>query len=229
MLTIRLSYVLRKCSCLLLAALIAVPSALAAPTDDVYTLGPDSQPHEGVPRGKVIGPLTLASQIFPNTTRHYWVYVPAQYDPKQPAALMIFQDGQAFVGPTGEYRIPCVFDNLIYRREMPVTLAVFINPGHLPDQPESSSTNWGDGINNRVTEYNELNDNYAKLILDELLPALEKDYSLSKIRMIAPSAARVPGRSALSLSRGSAPTSSTKSSAPLAASRTSAADTSIPI
>jgi enterochelin esterase-like enzyme len=172
---------IRSFSIVLTSAMLAVaPVALAAPTDDVYSLGPDSQPHDSVPKGKVIGPLTLASQVFPNTTRHYWIYVPAQYDPKQPADLMIFQDGQAFVGPTGDYRIPYVFDNLIYRREMPVTIAVFINPGHLPDQPESSSTNWGDSINNRATEYNELNDNYAKLIVNELLPALEKDYNISK-------------------------------------------------
>jgi enterochelin esterase family protein len=93
---------------------------------------------------------------------------------------MIFQDGQAFVSVTGEYRIPYVFDNLIYRREMPVTIGVFINPGHLPDQAESSPTNWGDSINNRATEYNELNDHYAELIIKELLPALEKDYNISQ-------------------------------------------------
>ena len=163
-----------------LGTLLAVARTFAAPTDDVYLLGPDSQPHEGVPKGNVIGPLTLASQVFTNTTRHYWVYVPAQYDSKTPAGLMVFQDGHAFVNSNGDYRVPNVFDNLIYRREMPVTLGVFINPGHTPSQPESSSTNWGDSINNRATEYNELNDNYAKLIVNELLPALEKDYNISK-------------------------------------------------
>lgn len=155
-------------------------STFAAPTDDVYLLGPDSAPHEGVPRGQVIGPLTLASDVFTNTTRHYWIYVPAQYHPTNAACLMIFQDGQAFVRTNGDYRVPFVFDNLIYRREMPVTIGVFINPGHTPEQPESTATNWGDTINNRATEYNELNDNYAKLIVNELLPALEKDYNLSK-------------------------------------------------
>jgi enterochelin esterase family protein len=165
---------------LILASLIAANISTAAPTDDVYSLGPDSQLHSGVPRGKTIGPLTFASQVFTNTTRNYWVYVPAQYDPKQPACLMIFQDGQAFTGPSGDYRIPVVFDNLIYRREMPVTIGVFINPGHTPEQQESSATNWGDSINNRATEYNELNDHYANLILNELLPALDKDYNISK-------------------------------------------------
>ena len=154
--------------------------ASGAAVDDVYLLGPDSQPHEGTPRGKVIGPLTLTSQVFTNTTRHYWIYVPAQYDAKKPASLMIFQDGQAFVRTNGDYRIPYVFDNLIYRREMPVTIAVFINPGHTPEQQESSSTNWGDSINNRATEYNELNDKYAHLIVDELMPVVEKDYNISK-------------------------------------------------
>jgi enterochelin esterase-like enzyme len=167
-------------SSFLFAAHLLLISAVAAPTDDVYALGPDSLPHDVVPKGKVIGPLTLASQVFTNTTRNYWVYVPAQYDPAKPACLMIFQDGHAFVNPKGDYRIPNVFDNLIYRREMPVTIGVFINPGHTPGQPESSSTNWGDNINNRGTEYNELNDNYSKLIVNELLPALEKDYNISR-------------------------------------------------
>lgn len=166
-------------TCLLLALPTAAPT-FAAATDDTYHLGPDSLAQAGVPKGRVIGPLTLASQVFTNTTRHYWIYVPAQYDPKTPACLMIFQDGHAFVSTNGDYRIPNVFDNLIYRREMPVTLGVFINPGHLPDQLESSSTNWGDSINNRATEYNELNDRYARLIIDELLPELEKDYRLSE-------------------------------------------------
>ena len=161
------------------AAIWSATDARAAATDDVYLLGPDSQPHEGVPQGKVVGPLTLSSQVFTNS-RNYWVYVPAQYDGTQPVCLMIFQDGHAFVNLKGDYRIPCVFDNLIYRREMPVTIGVFINPGHTPQQPESTSTNWGDSINNRPTEYNELNDRYAMLIVDELLPELEKEYRISK-------------------------------------------------
>ncbi len=149
--------------------------AWADSIDDLYLLGPDSQPHTGVLKGDIVGPLTLASQVFTNTTRHYWVYVPAQYDPAKAACLMIFQDGHAFVSLDGAYRIPYVFDSLIYRQEMPVTVGVFINPGHTPSQPESTSTNWGDSINNRPTEYNELNDRYSRMIIDEHRPALERD------------------------------------------------------
>lgn len=163
-----------------LAAQLFASTLGAAPTDDVYHLGPDSLPQEGVPKGRVIGPLTLASRVFTNTTRHYWIYVPAQYDRTKAACLMVFQDGHFFVAPDKDYRVPNVFDNLIYRREMPVTIGVFINPGHTPDQPESTSTNWGDSINNRATEYNELNDRYARMIVNELLPALEKDYNISR-------------------------------------------------
>src|SRR3954463_7692494 len=163
----------------LLFVLIIARVASAAPLDDIYKLGPDSQQNPGVPEGKVVGPLTLASNVYPNTTRNYWVYVPAQYDGSKAACLMIFQDGHAFVNPKGDYRIPFVFDNLIYRREMPVTIAVFINPGHTPEQKESSSADWGDRINNRGMEYNALDDKYATLIIDELLPVLKKEYKLS--------------------------------------------------
>jgi len=155
-------------------------SGFAAAIDDVYKLGPDSLPQPGVPQGRIIGPETLPSRIFTNTTRHYWIYVPAQYQPSKAAALLIFQDGHAFLNTNGDYRVPYVLDNLIYRREVPVTIAVFINPGRTPDQPESSSTNWGDSINNRGLEYNALDDKYARLIVDELLPAITSRYNISK-------------------------------------------------
>lgn len=159
---------------------VATGVVLADPVDDLYRLGPDSAPQAGVPQGKVVGPLTLESRTaYPGTTRNYWVYVPAQYDAATPAALMVFQDGHAFVGPEGDYRIPFVFDNLIHRREMPVTIGVFINPGHTAEQKEASSADWGDGTTNRRVEYNALDDRYSKLIVDELLPVLAKDYNLS--------------------------------------------------
>ena len=159
---------------------VITPRTSAAPEDDQYRLGPDSMPQEGVPKGNVVGPLTLASKsVYPNTTRNYWVYVPAQYDAKKPACLMIFQDGHAFVGPGGDYRIPAVFDNLIYRREMPITIGVFINPGRTPEQKEATGSEWGDRTNNRRIEYNALDDKYARLICEELLPELKKTYNLS--------------------------------------------------
>jgi enterochelin esterase family protein len=102
---------------IVVVVLIWLPAAVsAAAVDNGYKLGPDSEEQPGVPHGKVIGPTTLPSNVYPNTTRNYWVYVPAQYEPSKPACLMIFQDGHAFVNVKGEYRIPNVFDNLIYRQ-----------------------------------------------------------------------------------------------------------------
>jgi enterochelin esterase family protein len=154
-------------------------AAIAAPTDDVYKFGPDSLPQEGVPKGKVTEWEQLPSQAYPGTLHDYCVYVPAQYDGKNPAALMIFQDGQAFLRPTGDYRVPTVFDNLIYRREIPVTIAVFINPGRKPEQPVASASDWGDRSTNRPQEYNSLDDKYAQVIVNELLPVLNAKYKIS--------------------------------------------------
>ena len=165
----------------LLASLFASNVSPAA-LDDAYKLGPDSIRQADVPRGQIVGPLTLESRkIWPGTTRHYWVYVPAQYDGRAPACLMVFQDGHFFVNCTdaGQYRIPIVFDNLIYRREMPVTIAVFINPGRTAQQTEATDSEWGDQTNNRVVEYNSLDGKYASLLIDELLPVLQSQYKIS--------------------------------------------------
>lgn len=152
-----------------------------APNPDAhYQLGPDSLAQEGVPKGEIRGPFTLASKVFPGTTHTYWVYVPAQYDASIAASLMIFNDGQAFIAADGDARAQNVMDNLIYRRELPVMIGVFINPGRRPDQPEPTPHDWGDRNTNRPVEYNSLDNRYAQVIVDELLPVLYKEYTLSK-------------------------------------------------
>jgi enterochelin esterase-like enzyme len=148
--------------------------------DSQYRLGPDSLPQEGVPKGEIRGPFTLPSEVYPGTQHTYWVYVPAQYDPAIPAALMIYQDGQAFKDEKGDMRAQNVMDNLIYRREIPVMIGVFINPGRRLDQPEPTPKNWGDRDTNRPTEYNSLDNKYARVITDELMPALRADFNISK-------------------------------------------------
>jgi len=161
------------------------PAAVAPPAPNMelyYKLAPDSMPQEGVPKGQIKGPFTLPSNAYPGTQHTYWVYVPAQYDPAIPASLMIYQDGQAFMAPEGDIRAQVVMDNLIYRREIPVMIGVFINPGRRPDQPEPNLSNWGDRDTNRPAEYNTLDDKYARVVVDELMPVLYKDYNISKDR-----------------------------------------------
>jgi enterochelin esterase-like enzyme len=145
-----------------------------------YRLGPDSMPQDGVPKGEIRGPFTLPCNIYPGTQHTYWVYVPAQYDPAVPAALMVYQDGQAFKAESGDLRAQNVMDNLIYRHEIPVMIGVFINPGRTPEQPEPTLQEWGDRTTNRPAEYNTPDDKYARIITEELMPALYKDYNISK-------------------------------------------------
>jgi enterochelin esterase family protein len=148
--------------------------------DDFYKLGPDSMPQEGVPKGKLAGPFTLPSEVFPGTSHTYWVCVPAQYDASKPASLIVFNDGHAFMNPEESVRATNVIDNLTYRREIPVMISVFINPGYSPEQKDATDTEWGDRTNNRPQEYNALDDKYPRVIIDELLPALYKDYNISR-------------------------------------------------
>ena len=93
---------------------------------------------------------------------------------------MVFQDGQAFKEENGDIRAQNVMDNLIYRREIPVMIGVFINPGRTPEQPEPNPKEWGDKTTNRPTEYNTLDDKYARVITEELMPVLYKEYNISK-------------------------------------------------
>src|SRR5262245_59174704 len=114
----------------LFVLLFASEAKFLSATDD-YKLGPDSQVQAGVPRGEVTQ-YSWTSRIFPGTVRDYWVYVPKQYDPAKPACVMVFQDGGGYVKEDGSWRVPVVFDNLIHKNEMPVTIGIFINPGVVP-------------------------------------------------------------------------------------------------
>ena len=161
---------------------VTPPPARPAPNpvmDSYYKLTADSQPQEGVPRGKFSEAKVLPSQVYPGTQHTYWVYVPAQYDPAKPTAVMVFNDGQAMMAEPGDVQAQHVLDNLIYRREIPVMLAVFINPGRRPDQPEPTPRDWGDKTTNRADEYNPPTDKYARVIVEELMPALQKEYNIS--------------------------------------------------
>lgn len=141
---------------------------------DDYKLGPDSSRHPDAPIGKVTKMPVWKSMIFADTERDWWIYVPAQYDGKTPAALMVFQDGGGFISDTGSYRAPIVFDNLIHRKEMPITIGVFINPGNVP-----SSVGKG-GRSNRSFEYDTLSNQYATFLEKEILPEVEKSYKITK-------------------------------------------------
>jgi gluconolactonase len=141
--------------------LFASTSLITRGADD-YLPGPDSKPQEGVPRGDVMRFTFAGSKIFPGTTRNYSIYVPKQYDPAKPACVYVNQDGV-------QVSAPVVFDNLIHRKEMPVTIGVFISPGVVPPSASNSLARF-----NRSYEYDGLGDAYARFLLEEMLPEVEK-------------------------------------------------------
>jgi sugar lactone lactonase YvrE/enterochelin esterase-like enzyme len=139
-----------------------------------YTPGPDSQRQSGVPSGKVTQYKWTTSKVFPGSERDYWVYVPAQYKPDKAACVMVFQDGGGFQNEKGAWKVPVVFDNLIHKGEMPVTIGIFISPGVLPARSEKELARY-----NRSYEYDSLGDRYARFLMDEILPEVAKQYNLS--------------------------------------------------
>ena len=140
--------------------------------------------------------------------------VPAQYDASKPAALMVFQDGHKYVNTEEEYRVPVVFDNLIAKGQMPVTIALFVNPGH---NSEQFPDRWRES--NRANEYDALGDQYAQFLIDELIPRSRRNARSRRIpKGTSHLAARAPAASAPSPRPGSGRTTSARSSATSAAS-----------
>ncbi|MFN9038116.1 MAG: alpha/beta hydrolase-fold protein, partial [Planctomyces sp.] len=148
-----------------------VPSQETSPA---WTPHPDAVVRDGVPQGRVEELPPWESQIFAGTTRKLSLYVPAQYRPETPAALMIFQDGERFRDVGGRWRVPVVFDNLIASGEMPPTIAVFIDPGH--DKALELKNN---RASNRSFEYDSPGDRYVRFLLEEILPEVRKKYVIS--------------------------------------------------
>ena len=163
---------------LIWVGLIVPAVAMAHDEPKLYELGPESHRQDGVPRGDLTLQVWKSDKVFDGTLRRYWVYVPKQYDAAKPAALMVFQDGHAYVAESGEFRAPTVLDNLIHKGDMPVTIGVFIDPGHKKDQlpPEPG---WRPSPENRSVEYDTPSDAYSKFLLTEILPEVEKSYSIS--------------------------------------------------
>jgi len=111
----------------------AVPKATLL--DERYVLGADSLPQSGVPAGTVSDFSLEKSGTYPGYSHRWWLYVPAGYDGKTPLALMVFQDGRDFVARDGTWRVPVALDNLIFRNELPLMVALFMTPDTRSDLP----------------------------------------------------------------------------------------------
>lgn len=115
----------------------------------------------GAPTGTLQWRRHVGQGVYPGVARDYAVYAPAGLDGSAPAALLVFQDGRFYTGDT--FRAPAMLDALIGSGAIPPLVAVFVQPGDLPESPEQSR-------GNRSIEYDTLGDAYVRFLLDELLP-----------------------------------------------------------
>ncbi len=154
-------------------------------------LGGDALQKPGVPVGKLSAPLTLSSVAYDGMVSRYWIYVPAQYDPQKPAAVMIFQDGEGYLNRAGDHPALNVIDNLIAQGKIPVMIAVFVNPMEIatgsPDTPtykfvEAYGKRWGRTLQDsmRSVEYDTVSDRYPLFLRNELIPEVSRHYNLRK-------------------------------------------------
>lgn len=149
----------------------------------LYQPGPyertdDARPRPDTPRGTITRHVWSTSKVYPGTLHEYWVYVPAQYqeDASQPAAVMVFQDGHNYVAGMGAFHATTVMDNLIAAGDMPITIGIFIEPGH---RGETLPKGYWGKRNNRSVEYDTPDDTYARFLIEEILPEVGRSYRLT--------------------------------------------------
>lgn len=125
-----------------------------------------------MPRGQVTEQIWRSKTAYPGTSRRFWLYVPAQYQPDVKANLLVVHDGLRYLAPP--VNAPVVLDNLIADRRIPPTIAVFVMPG----APGPGTPVWG-GNDNRSVEYDTIDDRYATFLVDELLAPIERTYAIT--------------------------------------------------
>jgi enterochelin esterase family protein len=157
---------------------------------DVPAFGALSYVQPGVPSGMLSEKIEHTSKIYDGMKSEYWIYVPAQYNPKTPAALMVFQDGGGYIHRDGNNPTLNVLDNLIAEKKIPVMIAVFINPGDITDSPGTPTYNfvkvysdkWHRTLKDsmRSTLYDTVSDRYARFLRDEVLANVQSRYNIRK-------------------------------------------------
>ncbi|HET9467363.1 MAG TPA: alpha/beta hydrolase-fold protein, partial [Vicinamibacterales bacterium] len=153
--------------------LVGVSAAVVSAQGPVdYSLGPDSQPQAGVPKGTVTQHKLAPGKYYPGTTHDYQIYVPSQYNASRPTPFMIFLDGNGYAGDN--IRIPVVFDNLIAKGQLPPMIGIFINPGVLPALSDQAQNRY-----ERILQYDSLTPRFSSFLVDELIPEVKKRYNLS--------------------------------------------------
>jgi enterochelin esterase family protein len=143
-----------------------LPASTTNPPE--WTLG------AGVIAGKLTDKVSFASPSY-NQHLPYWVYTSANYVNGAPAIFLLFGDGNQFLT---DFHAATVLDNLTAAKDLPPTVALFIDPP-------------SDG--DRVQTYDPPNDKYTNFLFNEILPSVVfGKYSIAR----APEAWSIVGYSA---------------------------------
>lgn len=139
---------------------------LETEADRQYHPNPEAFPNEGTPRGTVTSFRRWSgTKVYPDTVRDLWIYKPAGFDKAGAApAVMIFNDGGAYLDRNGPVRAAAVFDTLTAAGEVAPTIGVFVMPGQREGTP-----------NQRSIEYDSVTETYGRFLTDDLLPFVESE------------------------------------------------------
>ena len=157
---------------------------------DLPAFGPLSYQQPGIPSGTLSPKIVHTSKIYDGMKSEYWIYVPAQYDPRTPAALMVFQDGEWYLDRDGKILALNVIDSLIAQKKIPVMVCVFINPGDIEGSPGTPTFNFVKAYSDkwkrtlkdsmRSTLYDTVSDRYVRFLRDEVLADVSTKYNIRK-------------------------------------------------
>ena len=144
----------------------------------------------GTPSGTLSEKIVHTSKIYDGMKSDYWIYVPAQYKPNTPAALLVIQDGAGYSKRDGNNPALNVIDNLIADKKIPVMICVFINPGDIADSPGTPTYNFVKAYSDkwhrtlkdsmRSTLYDTVSDRYPRFLRDEILADVQSKYNIRK-------------------------------------------------
>lgn len=137
--------------------------------NDVASFPEETYPQPGVPQGKLSGPFTVESKLYPGLKARMWYYVPAQWDGKTALPVQFWGDGQFYTADRHDgYHLLDTFDNLFAEKRIPLMANVFVEPGTAPQR------------NIRSIEYDTVDDRFAHYLLEEVFPEVEKHIPLRR-------------------------------------------------
>jgi enterochelin esterase family protein len=157
---------------------------------DLPAFSPSSYRQSGIPSGTLSPKIVHTSKIYDGMKSEYWIYAPAQYDARTPAALMVFQDGESYLDREGKNPALNVIDNLTAQKKIPAIVCVFINPGDIESSPGTPTYNFVNAYSQkwqrtlkdsmRSTLYDTVSNRYARFLRDEVLADVETQYNIRK-------------------------------------------------